>query len=135
MIKAIKVLYIVNIVLFTVLIPLCILFVDYSIKSFAQGAAEQSEGAEVIAAVFATLFFAVFVVIIAFVFVIADVISLILAIIGLKKIMNASCKRDMKGIAITQIIFLGNIVPAIMSLAINENQFVSPKIEENTLNN
>ena len=135
MIKAIKVLYIVNIVLFTVLIPLCILFVDYSIKSFTQGAAEQSEGAEVIAAVFATLFFAAFIVIIAFVFVIADVISLILAIIGLKKIMNASCKRDMKAIAITQIIFLGNIVPAIMSLAINENQFVSPKIEENTLNN
>ena len=124
MIKAIKVLYAVNIALFTLLIPLSFFCMFQVFDAYSANAAAQSEGAEVVGAIVATMFFMIFVFILVMFFIVADIISLILAIIGLVKINKATCKKKMKAIAIVQIIFLGNIVPAIMCLAAKEEEYI-----------
>ena len=137
MIKAIKVLYAVNIALFVLLVPLSVFLFSQSINAFAESAKANSEDAEVVGVIFATLFYAIIQAIFWVMFIVFDAISLILAIIGLVKICRAKTKKNMKAIAIVQIIFLGNIVPAIMSLAIKEEEFNNLKTieESNSLEN
>lgn len=136
MVKAIKILYAINIAIFALLIPLAIFCADQAMQSWtAQASAEANDAGEAIGVVFAAIFVALILIILAGLFIIADSISLVLAIIGLVKICRAKNKKSMKGIAIAQIIFLGNIVPAIMCLKSKDSDYVSSNLEENTLNN
>lgn len=134
MVKAIKVLYSVNIALFTLLIPLAIFIAYWSVGHWVDSAQVDSAG-EAIGVVIAAIIVAALYFMLAGIFIIADLLSLILAIVGLVKICKAKEKKQMKGIAIAQIIFLGNIVPAIMCLKTKDSDYVLANSEENTLNN
>ena len=134
MVKAIKVLYSINIALFTLLIPLSIFVAYWSLENWV-ASVQVDDAGEAIGVVFATIIVGALYFLLAGIFIIADSVSLILAIIGLVKVCKAKEKKAMKGIAIAQIIFLGNIVPAIMCLKTKDSDYVLSNSQENTLNN
>lgn len=124
MVKIIRNFYIANIIIFSILIPLSF-FLAYlwTNSAVANMAANTDEAGEAIAIVFVAIIMAALAFMVAIVVVIACILSLVLAIIGFVKINKAKEPKNMKKIAITQIVFLGNIVPAILCLRLKPSDF------------
>lgn len=124
MVKTIKGFYIANIIIFSLLIPLSFFLAYIWSDSAINSMVEEAENTgEQFGAIIAGIFLIVFAFLGAIVFVIACVVSLIFAIVGLVKIIKAQEPKDMKKLAIVQIIFIGNIVPAILSLKLKPEDF------------
>lgn len=124
MVKIIRNFYIAHIIVFSIFIPLSVflayLWTNSAIDNMAANANDAGEA-------FAIIFVAIVLVALAFlvaaVVVVACILSLVLAIVGYVKINKAKEPKAMKKIAIVQIIFLGNIVPAILCLRLKPSDF------------
>lgn len=124
MVKTIRTFYLVNIILFAIMIPLSF-FIAYiwSNAAIENMSSQTNDAGEAFAIIFVAIVLIAVAFLAAFVVVVACIVSLVLAIVGYCKIRKAQEPKNMKKLAIVQIIFLGNIVPAILCLKLKPSDF------------
>lgn len=124
MVKTIRTFYLVNIILFAIMIPLSF-FIAYiwSNAAIENMSNQTNDVGEAFAIIFVAIVLIAVAFLAAFVVVVACIVSLVLAIVGYCKIRKAQEPKNMKKLAIVQIIFLGNIVPAILCLKLKPSDF------------
>lgn len=125
MIKAIRILYIVNIILFLALIPLVFqLAYIWTVSEYEYFQAEieaAGPGALVYIIIIPISYVFTYIPIIALLVICGG--TIVLAIMGLVKIGKAKNRSDLRALAIVQLGFVGNAIPAVLCLTIKPEQF------------
>ena len=126
MLKVSKILYLINIIIYAVGIPLIIWGGTVWINTTISNMQVDSAGAA-IALTFGAIIIIALLFLVCLIAVVCDFVSLIIAIIGFTKATKAKEKKDIKKIGVVSIIFLGNIIPGIIVLCTKEKDFINYK--------